>query len=104
MDRHRRRQQPDQTFDAANGTLARELSGHSATIRGLTFSSDSSRVASASADKTVHIWNISGDAIKTLTLPAEVNAVAWAGEGKRLAAAGADGLIRIWAVPDGAGS
>ena len=75
--------------------LTRTLLGHEQLVRSVCWHPDSKRVASASHDNTVKIWDAeTGDEI--LTLPAtRSHTVAWSPEGKRLAAAGA-ASIEIW--------
>jgi WD40 repeat protein len=90
-------------FDAAAGGPAGELTGHEGAITGLRFSTDGSRLASTSADKTIRIWDV---AAKTLfckaEAPGELRAVAWVAAGKQVAAGGADGVIRRWKLPESA--
>src|SRR4030095_14775939 len=49
--------------DATSGQVVRTLAGHSDTITSLRFSPDSSRLCSASADKTIRLWNVPDGAL-----------------------------------------
>ncbi|HVK12419.1 MAG TPA: c-type cytochrome domain-containing protein [Gemmataceae bacterium] len=61
-------------------------------------------MATASADKTVKVWNPdTGAAVKTLSgLTDHVFAVAISPDGKQVAAGSYDGEVRVWNVADGA--
>ena len=67
--------------------------GASGAITALSFSPDNTKVACASADKSVSVWS-NGQQVARVETPAEVNAVVWFTD--KLAAAGADGVIRVW--------
>jgi WD40 repeat protein len=77
-------------FDLTTGQEMPSLRGHADKIWSVLWSPDGARLASASADKTIKIWDwSSGEAV--LTLPQETNpyppqALAWSPDGKRLAA------------------
>ena len=60
----------------------------------------SSGVASASADKSVRLWEVADGQGKPLgNHGGSVYAVAFAADGQRLATAGADALVKVWDVP-----
>lgn len=67
-------------------------------------SPDGTRVATASLDRTVKLWDAaSGQELLTLRHPDQVHGVAFTSDGRRLATAGGDRTIRIWdatALPD----
>jgi serine/threonine protein kinase len=71
--------------------------GHSAEIHALAWSPDSTRIASASNDKTVQIRDASHGHLLYLHLghTAQVTALAWSPDGKYLASAGVDGVVQI---------
>ena len=50
------------------GTVSAHPSGHSASIYHLSLSADGSKLASASLDKTIRVWNVSSDHDGQLTL------------------------------------
>ena len=80
------------------------LRGHRFMISGLTFSRDGRRLASASWDRTIKLWDVTS-AEEALTLPGHTSwvfSVAFSPDGQRLASASGDKTIRIWdATPVG---
>jgi len=84
------------------------LSGHSSTVRSVEWSVEG-RLASASDDDTVRIWDLFPDAAKgdgelwneTLTLvghSSNVRSVSWSPHGTHLASSGLDKSMMIWPV------
>lgn len=87
-------------FDLATGQVVKKLEGHAATVRGLAFSADNSKLVSASHDKTFRVWNLAdGQQIASVEAPAPLNAVALVGEDKQMATGGEDNVIRLWELP-----
>ncbi len=76
------------------------LRGHTGDINALSWSPDGARLASASHDRTVRIWDAaSGTTQDVLTGHTKwVSTVTWSPNGLRLASGGEDGTLRIWEV------
>ncbi|KNB20269.1 hypothetical protein FOXG_17337 [Fusarium oxysporum f. sp. lycopersici 4287] len=79
------------------------LEGHSDWISSVVFSHDSKKLASASGDKTIRIWNAeTGECERVLEGHSErVRSVAFSHNSKRVASASDDKTIRIWSVETG---
>jgi WD40 repeat protein/serine/threonine protein kinase len=79
------------------------LGGHTQAVLAAAFHPDGRRLASASADGSVRIWDVTtGGVLQTLQAHAgHVSAVAFSADGVRLASAGSDGTIRLWDAATG---
>jgi eukaryotic-like serine/threonine-protein kinase len=77
--------------------------GHSASVPTVVWSPDDLRIASASHDHTVQVWDaLTGIKIHTFTHRSLVNAVAWSPDGQFIASAGFSGTVHIWEAVRGA--
>lgn len=74
------------------------LEGHSNSIRSIAVSLDGKTLASASADRTIKLWNLDTQKpIATLSGHSDwVNSVAFSSDGKTLASASRDRTIKLW--------
>ncbi|KAI3281193.1 hypothetical protein DTO002I6_9925 [Penicillium roqueforti] len=74
------------------------LEGHMGSIHSIAWSQDGTRLASASYDHTVRIWNpVTGQCASTLKGHiGSVNSIAWSPDGSQLASASDDKIIRNW--------
>ncbi|MCB8777869.1 hypothetical protein LJE17_10105 [Planktothrix agardhii 1031] len=74
------------------------LRGHTDWVWDVSFSPDSKRLASASGDKTVKLWDVSaGKEIQTLTGHTDgLRGVSFSPDGKRLATASSDKTVKLW--------
>ncbi len=78
--------------------------GHSESVNSITWSPDGKQIASASADKTVQVWNaVDGSHVFTYRgHSGEVKSVSWSPDGTRIASAcDEDATVQIWDVTNG---
>ena len=82
-----------------------ENAGHEGDVYWLTWSSDSRRIATASKDRTVRVWDVPSEfdaatsQLSSVVLSGhsdEVNFAAFSPDGKQIATASDDGAIRVW--------
>lgn len=88
---------------AAASELRGVLTGHSATVHTVAFSTDGSTVATGGWDGRIRLWTASdGTLRRTLVSGAKaVGSVAFSPDGRTLASTGDDGAVRLWDVRTG---
>jgi WD40 repeat protein len=89
--------------DAVSPRHPQVLKGHADCVESVVFGPDSSRLASASLDGTIALWDVSREQpIRTWRAHSEgCWSVAFSPNGSTLATAGHDGSAKIWSVSDG---
>ena len=93
----------DQALGARTGREVGTLRGHSRAINRLVYSPDGQRLASASHDGTVKLWDAaSGALVRTLNAHGSgAWGVAFSPDGRRLASCGSDATVRLWDAVSG---
>lgn len=76
------------------------LEGHDNWVYGISFSPDKKTIATASADKTVRLWNLDGTKIETPIVNGSdwFYGVSFSPDGKTFTAASKNGSIKLWTV------
>jgi WD40 repeat protein/serine/threonine protein kinase len=90
-------------YDAENGQLLRQFTGHTDTVRAAVFSPDGQTVLTASGDKTARLWDVkTGKEIRQfLGHTAFLNGAVYSPDGRLVATASADGTVRLWNTSTG---
>ncbi len=85
------------------GTTLYTYRGHSQSVNAVAWSPDGKRIASASSDRMVQVWDaFTGSNIYTYRGHSKnVHAVAWSPDGKYIASGGEDGTVQVWDTVSG---
>jgi eukaryotic-like serine/threonine-protein kinase len=89
---------PSRATPVPQGTVFVTYHGHVLPVYALAWSPDGKRIASASQDGTVHIWDaVTGQRFfKFHGHRGSVNAVAWSPDGSYIASASSDTTVHVW--------
>ena len=91
-------------WDIAKGKELARIAGHEDKIYSAAYSPDGKRIATASADHTVRLWNFGATLQEVAVLEGHRDAVlslAFSPDSKTFVSAGWDGKVRLWNAVDG---
>jgi WD40 repeat protein len=94
---------PIPTPAPALGNTVYTFRGHQDTVNAVAWSPNSTRVASASDDQTVQVWDAitGGNKVVYGGHLAKVTTVAWSPDGSRIASGDLNGIVQIWNPANG---
>ncbi len=90
-------------IDAITGKTLNTLRGHNNYVIDVAWSPDGKTIASADADNTIRLWNVTGGETKVI-LDGSVSVrstIAWSPNSKLLAGVSVDGSVKIWDAATG---
>ena len=78
-------------------------SGHSDYVSAVSWSPDSKRIASASGDHTVHIWDaaVGGHVLTYRGHSSDVTSLSWSPDGKNIVSGSVDETVQVWDAATG---
>lgn len=88
------------------GTTYHTYRGHHDVVNSVVWSPNETTIASASADKTVQVWDSGTGGVNAYAYTGHtytVNTVAWSPDGSRLASGSVDKTVQTWKAADGSG-
>jgi hypothetical protein len=88
---------------AQSSPLRRVLKGHGGSVNAVAFSHDGKLLASASSDRTIHVWDAANGA-DILTIKGHgsiVQSVSFSPDGLRVASSATDRTVRVWNAKTG---
>ncbi|MDX2217137.1 MAG: hypothetical protein SFY66_27970 [Oculatellaceae cyanobacterium bins.114] len=85
------------TFWNLEGDKIHTFQAHNDEITSISFSPDSTMIATGSVDNTVKLWNLEGENLATLKGHTNrINSVSFSPDGRTIASASTDTTIRLW--------
>ncbi|MEH1940771.1 MAG: WD40 repeat domain-containing protein [Nostoc sp.] len=76
-----------------------QLIGHTQGVVGIAFSSNGSMIASASDDRTIKLWDLEGQLLRTLKgHTGQIYGVSFSLDGQLIASASGDSTVKLWKV------
>jgi WD40 repeat protein len=79
-----------------SGKQITQLEGHQDSVNSASFSPDGQRLVTASKDKIVRVWDLSGRLLAELKHQGEVKSANFSPDGQRLVTLGVDGTVKLW--------